>query len=1194
MSNTTIDAVDILPEFDLVNTPLKDHILIEANAGTGKTYTIIRIFIRLLLENQYPPSSILVVTFTEAATKELKERTYLLIREALNSFIAGKSDDLFITGLLSRINRETAINLLRTALRDFDTVSIHTIHGFCQKILYENSFESGIAFESSVITEQNTLIQQITNDYWRLNFYTESPLFIAYAIQSGLSPDKFKELVRIAGNFNRNLKIIPERTCPEYLNEETLFQESFNELKQVWIQYRNEIVSILGNGNLKASKYSPKIIQELVSSMDLMLSCEKADPVLFERFENFTQSILSNYTKNKCISPEHCFFNLCEKHMQLAERLKNCYDLKIIDLKKRYLSYLNHELTTRKKSKGQLYFDDLLNNVYTALKYGKQSKDLITRLRKNYRAALIDEFQDTDAIQYEIFSMIFDRQIPLFFIGDPKQSIYGFRNADIFTYLHASEHVTQKYTLLKNYRSDPSFISALNTLFLKTDNQFVYKDIKYVKAAAGISDNSQQLAINEISQPSLKFIFIDEETVSNHTNDRTVAICSSVANEISELLSSGLNKKACINNKPLSPSDIAVLVRTNREAKLMQQNLSRLHVPSIIDSESSVFETEDAVDLLRLMAALIEPARADLIRAVLASQFFNLDAVSIDKLSSSQKSWESYTARFLNYHDLWRNHGFMYMFRHFLSEEHIRPELLSRENGERHLTNILHLSELIHLNEQQQKSGMSNLYLWFSKKISDSSLKVSDEEILRLESDKESINILTIHKSKGLEFPIVFCPFWHNSELRNKKDPYVFHDPENFKQLILPLGPEEIENNRNVIEKEMLAENMRLLYVALTRAKSCCYIIWGKIQGSESSALAYLLHKNTCDDKMVSVLKDKVKQLSSEQIWQTLTELNNLNSSIAVFRAKTDTTPIFSEQIKIQDFSFQKLNRPIPEPWKISSFSSLTRIHNSGESPDYDSIYDKKNKSNEDEDKQINDIFSFPKGSIAGTFLHSVLEKISFNEFESEKIKLIIEQQLDLHGFDQSWNPVIAQLVRDVISTPLDGKDLRLRNIADSSCIKEMEFCFPLKKITPDNIKHIFSNQIQTDLFTSCYQAENLFFSPVSGYMKGFVDLVFRYNDYYYLLDWKSNHIGNTPDDYQNSRLMDIMKNEHYSLQYHIYLAALDNYLELRHTDYKYQKNFGGVFYVFLRGINGVDSSGVYYDRPKHDVITKLRSVLID
>ncbi|HEX3018907.1 MAG TPA: exodeoxyribonuclease V subunit beta [Chitinispirillaceae bacterium] len=1195
MSSFAVREMSTLPQFNLLNTSLSGHILIEASAGTGKTYTISRLFLRLLIEKEYPPSSILVVTFTDAAAGELKERIYLLIREALKAYQSGSSDDPFLESLIAGTDPEKANRILQSALYNFNTAAIYTIHGFCQKVLYENSFESGAAFESTIITDQNSLIQEIIHDYWRINFYSESPSFLAYAIQTGIGPQTFIDLTRAAGRSSENLKIVPVITDNgDFSREETAFNQSFQELNSSWEQCRNEIRSMLEKGNLKATKYSQKIIQELVLSMDTMLKSGIADPNLFERFENFTPPVLAEFTKKGFNAPQHAFFNLCEKHAETARQLTNRFDSRITKLQISFLSYLNQELTSRKRSRGQLFFDDLLRNVHSALANSRQSKELAARLREIYRVALIDEFQDTDSVQYNIFSIIFDNNLPLFMIGDPKQSIYGFRGADIFTYLQASQQVAARYTLLANYRSDPSFLSALNTLFLRTDNQFVYEKIEFHEAEAGKTE-SQQIVIEGVNQPSLNFIFMGDQTDSSKKIDKNTAICSSVTSEVSRLISMSLQNKASIGSRQINPSDIAVLVRTNREAEMIQQSLSSVNIPSVIDSGSSVFETTDAVDLGRLLTALLEPTRSEFINAVLASPLFGLTANRIEELSSNQQSWENYAFKFLHYHDLWRDHGFMYMFRHFLAEEHIRPKLLTLEQGERHLTNILHLSELLHLQEKQKQAGMTKLHSWFLQKITDNTMQVTDEEMLRLESDKDAVTIITIHKSKGLEYPIVFCPFWHNSELPNKAIASTFHDPQSGNEPVLAIGTEELDRNRQLIETELLAENMRLLYVALTRAKSNCYVVWGKLRGTESSALAYLLHKNEINDFSLPALKEKLKSLSADQIKQTLKEICNLNPAIAVLDGRTEPQKVMIRQTQEKQFSYLKLGRAIPESWRISSFSSLTKTHYAPESPDYDFTPEFSEFIVKDEKKEDFNIFNFPRGSNAGTFLHSVFEKTDFSDCSSVQAHSNIESLLDLHQFDSSWKPVISQLVTDTLNTPLKNGsgDFKLSEISKTSCRKEMEFYFPLKKISPPDLQQIFSGQVQTDLFMNDYHAEGLQFSPSYGFMKGYIDLIFESGNRFYLLDWKSNHLGNRYEDYHPDSLKEVMKAEHYILQYHIYLTALDKYLELRYKGYSYQKNFGGVYYVFLRGIDGKSENGIYFDRPEEKVVRRLREVLV-
>lgn len=1186
------NSLQSIPQFDIIHTGLSGHTIIEASAGTGKTYTISRLFIRFLLEYEYKPSSILIVTFTDAATQELRERIHSLLRETIDAFTSGVSTDPFLVAFINRLDPKKSLEILQNALHSFDTIAIHTIHGFCQRILFEYTFESGMTFGATIITDQTDLLREVTNDFWRRNFYHESDLFISYAIENGLSPQKLRDLISTIGKNALNLRIIPEITEFNTTNEEAIFLDHYKQITDSWENNRGEIIQLLNSGNLRGIKYSAKIISEMIQSFDAMCKSPVKSTSLFPKFVNFTQTCITGNTKKNCQVPLHPFFSQCETFLQISENLQKLFERKSVAIKHRFCNLAIQELTGKKKIKGLLYFDDLLLNVYNALK-SDNAPLLIESLRKSYKVALIDEFQDTDPIQYEIFSSIFAKPAPMFLIGDPKQSIYSFRGADIFTYLKAFSKVDHRYTLSKNYRSDPGFLSALNTVFHCNKNPFIYDQIMFTDAIAGKDENSEKLYVNGVLQPNLNFLFIDQNAPEFKGSDKTSAISKYIASKIYHLLT----ENTCINSKKLSPSDIAVLVRTNNEAAAIQNALREHTIPSLIDSGGSVFETLEAIELEMLLRALLEPNRTDRIKAVLSSSLFGYNCIEIDNLTHDQRTFETLIHRFILYHDLWHEHGFAFMFRSFLSREKIRQRILSFHSGERKLTNILHLAELLHIQEQYT-SGMIGLHSWLVEKLTDSSTHVPDEEILRLESDRHAVQIVTIHKSKGLEYPVVFCPFlWHNSEISpaRKNDPYLFHDPNNQNHPTMPIGPDEIETYRGLAEKEILAENMRLLYVALTRAKSACYTVWGKLNSSESSALSYLLHGQDITDPFVSSIKARISTLPDDAIINTLSSLSNLNPNIGLETSVNFEQGLFTEQnADPESLSFTQFQSEIPEQWRISSFTSLTKKAAAGEMPDYDSELYETVQLPIDETSEEKNIFTFPSGSVAGTFLHEILEKTDFEKYDKSSHNQFICERLHYYGFEEHWSGVIGDLLHTIFNTPLDQSNkLKLADINRQHCLKEVEFYFPLNEINPSKISTVLTNSSQTDLFSSEYCGDGLNFSPTHGFIKGFIDLVFFWKDKFYLLDWKSNNLGSSHDAYRESNLTEEMKKSHYNLQYLLYTVALNRYLSLRYPGYKYNKHFGGVFYLFLRGMQTDSKTGIYYDLPRAEAIMELDKILI-
>lgn len=1177
-------------KFCLDKIPLNGHNLIEASAGTGKTYTISRLFLRLLLEKQLPLSSILVVTFTEAATTELRERVYLLLKEALNVFTKGFSSDPFFSSLLQSSDNKKALEQLQSAIHNFDTVSIYTIHGFCQRLLFEHSFESGIAFNSEVISDQSFIVDEITNDFWRLNFYTSSEHFSSYILNISLTQNDFKGLLRFSGRLPAKLSIIPQINETNLESQESLFDQKLKSVINIWLDKKPQIVKLLYSKSLKANKYKAETIRQMISEMDLLSSSAgTASPVLFDRFENFTSSVLRSSTKKGAEPPEHEFFDYCEELYTCAQNLKLHYDERVIFLKIKYIKYVNSELKKRKELKSQLYFDDLLLKVYDAVILPENDKAVVNKtsltnvISKTYKAALIDEFQDTDSIQYHIFSSLFSNSI-MFLIGDPKQSIYSFRGADIFTYLEASGNVTSRYSLDTNYRCQKGLLDATNALFGLHENMFVFDGISFSESKAAQANNC------DFNPKPFQFLFFDTEEKKMALQEIREHICSVVASEISALLNRD-NGSGC----KFQPQDIAVLVRKNSEAEIIKDTLTGAGIHSVIDSGNSVFGTPEAVEFLRLLNAIHDPSSYEACFCALTTDFFGYNGNEIYALNNDSKELEQVTELFFKLHDLWTESGFEVMIRYFFNKQKIRSKVLALQSGERKLTNYLHLSELVHVEEVQRSLAIPDILSWITEKIHGDLSHVPDEEVVRLESDENAVKIVTIHKSKGLEYKVVFCPFcWHRSDIKGRKsEPIVFHNEKN--ETVLALSSSEIENNKNLAEKEILAENMRLLYVALTRAKSECYVVFGKFPGSETSPLSYLLFGDNLEPSfMVQSLKGKVKALSESEIFDQIKSLEHKCSSICVKKVSANSIGNFQNAISREtaipkQLECRQFSGTIPSTWRISSFSSLSRSHHDSELPDYD--YNDSPQEPQNEAINFNSIMDFPKGALAGTFLHHVFEHVQFSSLSDAGS--IITEALSMYGFDPKWFDTILKLVQDVTTAVLNNDlGLKLSDVAPENCIKEVQFDFPIKQFSVNELDTAITSDSQPDLFGSEYSVSGLDFFTVRGYMKGFIDLVFKSNGKFFILDWKSNHLGSSTDNYTPEKLFEVMKREHYILQSYIYLTALNKFLKLRFPQYDYDTHFGGIYYLFLRGIAPGSQTGIYFSHPTKALSERLEKVL--
>ncbi len=1173
--------------FNLIETPLEDHNLIEASAGTGKTFTITRLFIRLLLEKQMPVSSILVVTFTEAATHELRERVYCLIKEALAAFKTGETDDPLLKHLLDIIPAATAQSLLNKAVNSFDTCSIYTIHGFCQRVCFDHTFESGSTFGATLITDQSDLINEAVYDFWRINFYNNSLLFIGYCTEQKVSPDSFIELFNKSKNFGQ-LQVIPDQQPIDFINLEKDFLNLINSLKSEWLKYKNEIVILLNSKTLKATKYKDQVITKMIASMDLFCNSSLIEPKLFKNYENFTSSVIALYTKKNEQVITHALFDLCEEIQKTSEQLCEKYEQHLEYLQKLSLEFISKQITEKKSKLNQLYFDDLLTKVNQSLEKSKDGSKLSEILAQKYRAALIDEFQDTDPVQYSIFSRIFfNSESVTFLIGDPKQAIYGFRGADIFTYLYAAQQVTKKYSLATNYRSQPELVSAVSFLFSISNNPFLFDKIQFRQSDCGVKEHAG-IEISGVKQKPLKIWFKTKSDAESSRNESSIEVA--VAKEIARMISSPENT---IGSQPITPSHFAILVRNNSEAIGFQNALSSFSIPSIIDSNGSVFATIEAQEIYYLLCAIAEPTNSNLINAAFTLPFFDLKSYEIEQCLKDEKSYGYYLDLFDKHHDRWLHNGFDSMISSFFSSIHLHEKILGLPSGERKLTNYLHITELISREFIKNHQRLSSLIGWLSGKIENSTTIISDDEILRLESDEKAVTILTIHKSKGLEFDIVFCPSIavSGSELRGNA-PYVFHQQDTTPALVI--GKEQRVEYRNHVEFELLAENLRLFYVAVTRAKYSCYLIYQKTDSALTSALSYLLFGNDVSFPQTVLLKEKLKSLSEEELWRQVKEICNQHQAMSaelIPEANVTITPSVSQDF--QQLQCKKIKLYPPAAWKIASYSLLA--HSASESKFDEFFYDLStdiDSSNKNLSKM--DIFNFPKGAKAGTFFHSVLEKTDLSLIpEQAQLQKLIIDQLFVNGFENNWCPVIIDIIKALSEVPLTAECdvFSLSQIKSQDCIKEMEFLFPLNDISTNDILHTFSGQM--NLFNDGYTGEGLEFSPVGGFMKGFIDMIFMHKNKFYVLDWKSNHLGSDIDNYKTDALKKIMNEEHYHLQYYIYCTALDQYLKKHLKGYQYQKHFGGVFYLFLRGLTVEGKTGIFFNKPEAELVDKLSRVLI-
>ena len=1207
--------------FDLLNAPLKGINLIEASAGTGKTYNIEGLFIRLVLELQIPIDRILVLTFTKAATEELKARIRHKLVLAKETFAGNQGDDPFISGLIKKYpDAQRAGRRLHEALIDFDQAAIFTIHGFCQRVLQENAFETNNLFDTELITNQNSLIQEVVDDFWRKTFYELPQELIGFCLNRNIGPEYFYALL---GRVKRHgAKMIPT-VAEADLAALAPYRSALSRLKDAWPPSRETVIQALNDpalsaviyGSLKPAADYPEMTKRnlrltpLIEAMDHLSDSLSVGFPLFDKFDRFTTTKLTGATKKNCTPPAHQFFNLCETLFTLHGQLHAQMENYLVALKVKFLDYADTELSKRKKAVNVQYFDDLLLTLLEALR-SESGNALAKSIRQKYKAALVDEFQDTDGIQYGILSRLFSQDDSLLFmIGDPKQAIYSFRGADIFSYMDAAGRADAKFTLLQNWRSQPNLIAAVNTLFNRIRSPFIFNEIAFENSRSG----RQPKDGNGEAGMTLWYLDADRFSSGDKPIRKTDAVHLAAAAVLVEI------RRLLNDPAPVEPGKIAVLVRTNDQAQLIKNVLSSGNVPSVLYSTGNIFDSVEAYEIEKILLAITDPFHIPNLKAALATEMMGLTATDLVGEEVKSQGWQRRQARFGAYFHIWDRYGFVRMFQQLLVNEQVKSRLLSLPDGERRLTNVLHLADVLHHRSMDENAGMMDCLKWLAEQRDPATPRLEEYQ-LRLESDEKAVKIVTIHKSKGLEYPIVFCPFaWEKSLIRDKE--FTFHNDDDDRRVTLELGSPSVDRHIAMAQNEILSENLRLLYVALTRAKAHCYLAWGRINSAETSALAYLLHYDDdidVDSPAGLPSLDLIGRIKAQFMAKTNSDML---ADIKKLAAKSQGSiriqplPVLSDQpnptvaaLTGESFLFaRKFAGRIDHSWRTTSFSSLVSAAASDiDWPDRDPIL---NALQSDlahppglpmpaNDPQTESVFSFPKGTRAGTFFHDVLEHHDFTARDPETLSQLVADKLAQYGFDQKWRKTVCRSLSEVIAIPLhpDRPELTLSSVPMTDRANEMEFYFPLNQLSSASLPKIFKPYGWAEkLKDFAGRLAKLEFAPTRGFMKGYIDLVFRHLGRYYLVDWKSNDLGPDHEHYHHSALKRTMQTELYTLQYHLYTLALHQHLRLRVPHYRYEADFGGVFYIFLRGVDTARGSdyGIYYDLPAPDLIHSLGQKLI-
>jgi exodeoxyribonuclease V beta subunit len=1164
--------------------------VVEASAGTGKTYTITTLFVRLLLESELGVDQILVVTYTRAATAELRDRIRKRIALALAIAKGEPADDELIERLCARAGQRTGrdalIERLERALGGVDQAPVLTIHGFCQRVLRDFAFESGAAFEAQLTAHAGPLLDEIADDYFMRELYDTTPLRAEVLLDQ---PEPLRKLAaRVSGP---SVRVIPEHS-EELAFDGEVYRTLLERCRELWCRDREqlvELVSKLKGVGQNAHKWA--------STVDDLLAV--GDPVLFgdkASFVHFTRTGV--HAKSRGEPPEHPFFDASDELLVRASEYKRAKQSIELSFRRRFVDYLQSELERRTRETSVRTFDSLLTDLDRAL-LGKHGGPLVARLRDKYRAALVDEFQDTDPTQYRIFRRIFAEQAehaehsaPLFLIGDPKQAIYGFRGADVAAYLGArADAGEQVYTLDVNYRSDPPLIEALNALYASVARPFALDEIAYQPVRA--PRHAETRLLGEAARSPIDVALVASEQAGGDSLRRSIA--RKVANDIAALLASATTVRGEHGQAArLAASHIAVLCRTNNEAALVQLALSERGVPSVLSGDASVFDSDDVMQLERALTALAHPGDARALRSFLSSSYGGHDARAILELEDDDIRWDHHRVNFQRLHETWLNHGFMQALRGLMATYEVEQRLLTRTDGMRRITNLWHLAELLTEAAVSERLGPLGLLRWLRLVQSDHAQRselVGDAHELRLESGDDAVTLTTVHKSKGLEYPLVYCPFlWDAARLFEIEKRLVrFHDPAHDDVLTLDLSADKA--HVKIAESEALAEALRLLYVALTRAKHRITIVVPSSDRLAQSALGYTLFGGgeaaSLQTRLGALIKDGA--LASELAMLA----ERLGAGLSVRELVDGSARGYRERIESERaLTARPIRRALDQSYRVASFSALIARERTafGEAGlDRDQVADE--GEHEAPEPSTLALANFPRGALAGQLVHEVLEHADFSQGEHE-LSAVVERFVKSRGYGSELVSSLTQGLLKALHTPLDAGGFTLAQLSKRARIDELEFVFPIDSVLkPSLLARVFRAH-RAPPARSSYASDlaALSFDALHGYLRGYIDLLFRHEGRFYVVDYKSNWLGPRATDYAPPLLPSALAEHHYFLQYHLYVVAVHRYLAQRVRDYDYERHFGGVYYLFLRGMapEHAAQTGVFFDRPTLALVSEL------
>ncbi|MEP6483854.1 MAG: exodeoxyribonuclease V subunit beta [Rudaea sp.] len=1181
---------------DWRSTRLDGRILIEASAGTGKTFTIGLIFLRLLLEHDLRVEQILVATFTERAAQELRERLRLRLVEAehaMRSLADGvkPADDASLHAWLFRFCENgtlyaNALRRIRLARADLDRAPIGTIHALCQRILREHPIESGAALLPEKLVDENVLLRECVEDFWRKRYLVghadsdEAEIVVEKGVAALISD--------LRGLIDVDARILP-------LDDPEEMRRDVQRLRKV------EHVQLLRSFATKKSLYAKqkRALSSRFTEFADILEIEHGDIV--GALGNPKASYIEAHLIVEQLSDEGKVTLIDHELIVLLQKVRVSAVARGRTTRARVLSdaiaFCRDEIPRRARQRDVQTFSMLIDTVHARLIDANAGREFADTLFASFPAALIDEFQDTDGRQFEIFDRIYrDRNGNtrglLSMIGDPKQAIYGFRGGDLAAYLRARQRADEQFALTVNRRSSAPLIAAVNSLYANTDGGFNDAVIRYPPAEASGNADKTPFATHGkvIARPlSIHRFAHEEDQNASALDERALDDC---AHRIVELLN---DAHRTIGTERVRPGDIAVLTRTNRQIDALRQRLIAHGVPCVGSGRGSVFDTEIARDLELVLFAVLNSDDERAVRGALCTRLLGATLRDLRDWQMDETRFELQLQRFSDWHALARSLGVQAFIQTLIAER--AADVLALPEGERVMTDLRHLGELLGGDDDASRGVESayNRLATLRRENEEDDVGTSKSRRLRIESDSARVQLMTIHAAKGLQFPIVFVPFaWRVSDGHAARTPQVlrFHD-ENGEPCI-DLGSRHFERHVAQHFDEELQERLRLLYVAMTRAKYAVHLYWTDRNGPPQTGA------KACGTAALDVLIDQTQRKLGLAFGKaSLRAMADRCEGIDIVEPFAGAPARFYSADASTDTRAARSPPPATRPFQwLHSFSSITRhttltTDESAASDEIEAQVDVEREVAAEESEQVTDdpsLLSLDtwRGRHFGNALHAILENAESGDVWPEQRDLLARHLMSLGVRTTVGDPLepVGRMVDRVRQTDL-GEGLRLMDLHRETAISEFEFQFPVNAASLSDLREVCERHGCGDAISPSLSTPKL-----NGMLTGFADLIFLHGGRYHVLDYKTNWLGNRLRDYESDPLDAAMIAHHYPLQALIYTVALHRYLCGRLDGYTAERHLGESWYLFVRAVGLGDDRGVWRRRWPAELIEALDDAL--